>query len=77
MASLYSLLVFDLKGNDEDLSGNNRVTGGVGDLMRHLHLTLHLLPLLGHSSQKCSQLHGDQPLSKVTLRALGLPNHLN
>lgn len=28
MASLYSLLVFDLKGNDEDLSGNNRVTGG-------------------------------------------------
>lgn len=23
-----SLLVFDLKGNDEDLSGNNRVTGG-------------------------------------------------
>lgn len=28
MASLDSPLVFDVKGNEEDLSGNSRVTGG-------------------------------------------------
>lgn len=71
MASLYSLLFFDLKRNDEDLFGNSCVTGGAPTL--NAAVTASVWTLLTEL-----QLAPRSPaLGQGDTQGLGLPSHLD